>query len=77
MSSLMAQDGRLSILRLEQLLKEKITSNKTFQMKHATGAMGGTSRDTGISDSLALAAHAEVNVHPRDERGRGAAALVC
>lgn len=61
-SSLVAQDGRLSILRLEQLLKERITSNKTFQMKHATGAMGGTSRDAASSDSLALDAHAEVSL---------------
>lgn len=35
-----SKDGRLSILRLEQLLKGKITSNTTFQVKAATGRIG-------------------------------------
>ncbi|CAM9722438.1 unnamed protein product [Ascophyllum nodosum] len=47
-------DGRLSILRLEQLLKEKIISNKTFQVKNAAGGIGGARREIGGSDSLAL-----------------------
>ncbi|CAM9655152.1 unnamed protein product [Ectocarpus fasciculatus] len=33
-------DGRLSILRLEQLLKGKISSNTTFQVKSASGGIG-------------------------------------
>eukprot|EP00904_Undaria_pinnatifida_P009886 jgi/Undpi1/6027/HiC_scaffold_2.g01301.m1 len=36
-------DGRLSVLRLEQLLREKITTNTTFQVKTATGGMAGGS----------------------------------
>ena len=39
-SSVVFEDGRLSILRLEQLLKGKITSNTTFQVKAATGGIG-------------------------------------
>ncbi|CAB1111787.1 unnamed protein product [Ectocarpus sp. CCAP 1310/34] len=34
-------DGRLSILRLEQLLKGKISNNTTFQVKSASGGVGG------------------------------------
>ena len=35
-----SQDNRLSVLRLEQLLREKITTNTTFQVKTATGGIG-------------------------------------
>lgn len=35
------EDGRLSILRLEQLLKGKISNNTTFQVKSASGGIGG------------------------------------
>ncbi|CAM9976064.1 unnamed protein product, partial [Hapterophycus canaliculatus] len=38
-------DGRLSILRLEQLLKGRITTNTTFQVKSASG--GGSHDGTG------------------------------
>lgn len=38
------QDGRLSILRLEQLLKEKIATNTTFKVKTATGSVAGAGR---------------------------------
>lgn len=42
------KDGRLSILRLEQLLKEKIVNNTTFQVKRA--AENGASIGGGSSD---------------------------
>lgn len=42
------KDGRLSILRLEQLLKEKIMNNTTFQVKRA--AENGASIGGGSSD---------------------------
>eukprot|EP00903_Cladosiphon_okamuranus_P008091 g7801.t1 len=45
-------DGRLSILRLEQLLKGKITSNTTFQVNAATGGIGIGGGSGGNSQQL-------------------------
>ena len=61
-------DGRLSILRLEQLLKAKITSNTTFQVKAATGGIGGG----GVGGSQQPESDVEVRSRAR---GRTAAIL--
>ncbi|CAM9460250.1 unnamed protein product [Ectocarpus sp. 4 AP-2014] len=44
-------DGRLSILRLEQLLKGKISNNTTFQVKSASRGVGGGGGTTHASSS--------------------------
>ena len=62
-------DGRLSILRLEQLLKAKITSNTTFQVKAATGGIGGGG---GVGGSQQPESDVEVRSRAR---GRTAAIL--
>ena len=56
------QDGRLSVLRLEQLLREKITTNTTFQVKTATGGMAGGS--SAISGPQQLEREVEVTHSP-------------
>lgn len=60
------QDGRLSVLRLEQLLREKITTNTTFQVKTATGGIGGGGG--AISGPQQLEREVEVTHSPASRR---------
>lgn len=61
-----SQDGRLSVLRLEQLLREKITTNTTFQVKTATGGIG--TGEGGISGPQQLEREVEVTHSPTSRR---------
>lgn len=55
------QDGRLSIIRLEQLLKEKITTNTTFKVKTANASVRKATSDSGgVSGSQQLEDDVEV-----------------